>query len=456
MSGMPPRRPTDPEEERDLDASAYEATVPGRLGGFRGTNPIAFVIAGLVAIGIVFIALIAFLHRGAPANQNTVAYHTESPNQAPAAPGLGGPVATPFIPEYAPTPVPATRITPIPFLPIPTQAPRAEVTPLPPEPPAREPVVPAPAQDRTPAADAMTIPQPSFTRGMAAETASTNGTEGQGEGATRYLPVYSNGRLVSMVAVPSSPEPTSSSMTAAPASSQFVSAGGSTGGSIGGSATPSVPEARKFQQDNSSPSNGYVRPVTERQLTAATVINARLMSKIESDLPGPVIAQITQSVYDSKTHSVVVIPSGSRVFGIYDEATTLRSTRVLMAWRQLIFPDGEEFDLGGLPASDSIGAAGLTGDIDKHRGTLYTTAALLTVLGATEAALTPQTTNGISGSGIGTQAQSAAGAQLDQLGNKLLDRAADSATTIIVRPPYAFQIIVTRDLPLDEYATQHQ
>ncbi len=127
-----------------------------------------------------------------------------------------------------------------------------------------------------------------------------------------------------------------------------------------------------------------------------------------------------------------------------------------MGFNRLIFPDGEEFDIGRMPGSDSIGTAGFGGDVDRHRGTLYTSAILLTVLAAAESQVTPQTGGLYGNTSVTGQVQSAAGAELSQLGNKILNNAIDRPATIIIRPPYAFQIIVTRDLPLDEYATQHR
>jgi type IV secretion system protein VirB10 len=279
------------------------------------------------------------------------------------------------------------------------------------------------------------------------------------DAGTHFEPIYRDGKLVSMVSVPNSPSPAQqqqTSATSAPqASSQFLSSGGNDPAALGES-NAGLLEARKYARADMEHEPGYVAPRAVRQLTTATVLNARLMSKIESDLPGPVIAQITEPVYDSNTHTTVVVPAGTRVFGKYDEETVASSTRLLMSFTHLIFPDGEEFDMGGQAGSDVNGTAGFGGDVDQHRGTLYTTALLLTVVGGAEAAVAPPANSLTTGVTITQAAQSSAGAQLDQLGNKILNRAIDRPATIIIRPPYAFEIIVTRDLPLDQYAEQHQ
>jgi type IV secretion system protein VirB10 len=197
---------------------------------------------------------------------------------------------------------------------------------------------------------------------------------------------------------------------------------------------------------------GYVRPKSPYQLDPTTVIPARLLTKIVSDLPGPVAAEITTPIYDSATHAVLVIPPGTKLFGEYDTQIAHGQNRLLMSFTRLIFPNGREFAIGGEPAADAQGSAGLSGDVNNHRGSLYTTATLLTVLGGAEAALSPNTSGGLlTQSSIGSQIQSSAGGQLDQLSTKILTQNLEQAPTIIIRPPCLFQIIVTRDLPLNAY-----
>ncbi len=485
MADIPPRQGPVPSEEpeHELSADAYEATVPTRLTGFRGTNPVAFVLGGAIAFAIILLAGLAFLHRGSSQRVTTT---TTTADVQPAAPGVnaGGGLQTPFVPEATPvptsvrTPTPLFRLPPrLTTLPAPVGAPILAAASLggPPVFPAQSvaqvsaaskaPLVPAPAT-QTQNTGQMKVDQPSPPPNPGQTAASET---------TKYVPVYRNGRLVGVVPVVSTAPPASASTAASSAqqqqpdtaqgsastnsSGQFVSNGRTSSDTTLGAGNTGLLEARKFARDQDTSSVGYVRPQTKRQLATATVINARLLTKIESDLPGPVIAQVTQPVYDSATHTIVVIPSGAKVFGRYDEETVATSARLLMAFTRIIFPDGQEFDIGGLPGSSVEGTAGFGGDVDKHRGALYTSALLLSVLAGAESAISPQTNNGgLNGNNtsIGTQVQSAAGAELSQVGNKILNQAVDRPATIIIRPPYAFQIIVTHDLPLDEYVTQHR
>ena len=51
---------------------------------------------------------------------------------------------------------------------------------------------------------------------------------------------------------------------------------------------------------------------------AGTVIPAALVTGIKSDLPGDVIATVTETVYDTATGRYPLIPQGSRLMGRYN------------------------------------------------------------------------------------------------------------------------------------------
>ena len=54
-------------------------------------------------------------------------------------------------------------------------------------------------------------------------------------------------------------------------------------------------------------------PVSPYQVMAGTVIVASLVTGINSDLPGHVIARVTTNVYDTMTGRYLLIPQGSRL-----------------------------------------------------------------------------------------------------------------------------------------------
>src|ERR1700687_6095808 len=56
-----------------------------------------------------------------------------------------------------------------------------------------------------------------------------------------------------------------------------------------------------------------------------------LVSGIDSDLPGPILAQVSENVFDSATGQRLLIPQGSRLIGAYESAARYGQQRVQIA-----------------------------------------------------------------------------------------------------------------------------
>lgn len=123
---------------------------------------------------------------------------------------------------------------------------------------------------------------------------------------------------------------------------------------------------------------GAVSPFT---LMAGSIITASLITSLNSDLPGMVIAQVTQNVFDSETGMKLLIPQGARLIGTYDSAVAYGQDRVLVVWQRLALPDGRSLKLDNMPATDGAGRAGLTDQVDYHTGRLAKGIAFSTLLG---------------------------------------------------------------------------
>src|SRR5712675_2424445 len=60
------------------------------------------------------------------------------------------------------------------------------------------------------------------------------------------------------------------------------------------------------------------RPASPFVLQAGTIIPAALITGIRSDLPGQITAQVTESIFDSPTGRIKLVPQGARLIGVYD------------------------------------------------------------------------------------------------------------------------------------------
>ncbi|QEE24921.1 TrbI/VirB10 family protein [Rhodanobacter glycinis] len=122
-------------------------------------------------------------------------------------------------------------------------------------------------------------------------------------------------------------------------------------------------------------------PASPYTVMAGTIIPAALVTGINSDLPGQVIAEVTQPVYDTASGRFLLIPQGSRLIGRYDSQVAFGQRRVLLVWLRLILPDTSSIALDKLPGIDAAGYAGLEDGVDGHWGRLLSGAALSTLLG---------------------------------------------------------------------------
>lgn len=182
-------------------------------------------------------------------------------------------------------------------------------------------------------------------------------------------------------------------------------------------------------------------PASPYLLQAGSVIPAALVTGIRSDLPGQIIAQVTQPVYDSPTGSILLIPQGTRVIGEYDASVSFGQRRVLLVWNRLIFPDGRSLVLERLPGADAAGYAGLEDGVDYHWGDLMKAAGLSTLLAVgTELAAGDEEDRLIRAIRDGTQDT------VDQAGQQIVQRQLQVAPTLTVRPGFPVRILVGRDL----------
>ena len=98
--------------------------------------------------------------------------------------------------------------------------------------------------------------------------------------------------------------------------------------------------------------SGYLQreltaPRSAFELKTGTVIPSVLLSELNSDLPGEIVAQVAQNVYDTASGNHLLIPQGTKVFGHYDSRVAFGQGRLLVSWQRLIFPDASILELDG-------------------------------------------------------------------------------------------------------------
>ena len=123
-------------------------------------------------------------------------------------------------------------------------------------------------------------------------------------------------------------------------------------------------------------------PSSPYLVMAGTAIPAVMVGGINSDLPGMVIGQVAENVYDTATGRFLLIPQGSRLIGSYDNMVSNGQTRVGVIWNRVIFPDTESIDLGSMEGADQGGYAGFHDQVNTHFWSKIGNALLISIAGA--------------------------------------------------------------------------
>lgn len=187
-------------------------------------------------------------------------------------------------------------------------------------------------------------------------------------------------------------------------------------------------------------------PRSPYELRAGFIVPAVLISGVNSDLPGQIVAQVSQDVFDTATGKWRLIPQGSRLVGQYSSDIAYGQSRVLVAWQRIVFPDGKAMDIGSMPGADSAGYAGFRDQVNNHYFRLFSSAFLMSGITAGIAMSQPQTLSLGTRQSASSAMSEALGHQLGQVTAQLIARNMNIAPTLEIRPGYRFNVIVTKDL----------
>jgi len=197
--------------------------------------------------------------------------------------------------------------------------------------------------------------------------------------------------------------------------------------------------------------SGTRTPGQPCELKTGAVIPGVMITGINSELPGSIIAQVSQNVFDTANGAYLLIPQGSKLFGVYDSRVVYGQSRVLVAWNRIIFPDGSAVTLEAMPGSDMAGYAGFNDDVDNHYVRIFGSAVLMSLISGGLAYTMDSMSStagpyGQNAPSLQNEMTSALGSQLGQTATKLLEKNLNIKPTLGIRPGYQFNVIVTKDM----------
>ena len=190
-------------------------------------------------------------------------------------------------------------------------------------------------------------------------------------------------------------------------------------------------------------------PRSRFEIRSGAVIPGVMISGVNSDLPGQIMGQVSQNVYDTATGKYLLIPQGTRLVGTYSSDVIYGQSAVLIAWQRLVFPDGKALDIGSMPGADSAGYAGFRDQVNNHYVRIFASALLMS--GVTAGISYSQDRNSSSGTGYqqptaSSELSQALGQQLGQVTAQMIAKNLNIAPTLEIRPGYRFNIVVVKDL----------
>jgi type IV secretory pathway VirB10-like protein len=188
-------------------------------------------------------------------------------------------------------------------------------------------------------------------------------------------------------------------------------------------------------------------PRSAYELLSGAIIPAALMTELNSDLPGRVIAQVTAPVFDSVTGRHLLIPQGARLIGAYDTGVRYGESRILLIWNRLILPNGWSINLQGMQGGDAGGASGLSDRTDHHLDRL----AVAIGLSAIVSVVATNAEGEYQDQRLRESVSDAAAQEAARTGGRIIDREMSVRPTLRIRAGAPVRVLVTRDIELGPY-----
>lgn len=196
----------------------------------------------------------------------------------------------------------------------------------------------------------------------------------------------------------------------------------------------------------------YLNHIKQKQFSkyeikTGWIIQAILITGINSDLPGQILAQISQNVYDSATGNFLLIPQGTKAVGSYSSNIVYGQKRILVAWNKLIFPNGDTLNIENMQGTSTDGYSGFKDQIDNHYFRIFGSALLLSSI--TAGISLADNSDKHETETASDKAISAAINQMGQVASEMIRKNMNISPTLIIRPGYKFNIFVSKDIVLE-------
>ena len=167
-------------------------------------------------------------------------------------------------------------------------------------------------------------------------------------------------------------------------------------------------------------------------------LEAVLVTQLNGDFPGPVLANVSVPFYSANRQRVLV-PRGARVVGTVQAVAGQDQERLAVAFHRLLWPDGRSVSLS-FNGLNQLGESALKDEVDRHYFSMFAAAGAVGILSG----LTARGSDPYAGGRAGFQAGASQG--LGQSAIQILDRFLNRLPTITIRAGHRLRIWFTGDV----------
>lgn len=194
---------------------------------------------------------------------------------------------------------------------------------------------------------------------------------------------------------------------------------------------------------------GTLKDPAPFMISEGTLIHAILLSEINTDLPGPILARVSHNIWDSKTGKALLIPQNSKLIGEYNSSVGHGQSRAQIVWTRIIYPNQQSVDLARMVGVDGKGTSGTAGTVNNHYDKVAMGLFMSTALGAgvrmTQGKYDPNTAS------MSQELGNSLAQETASLGNKIADKMLAIKPTITVPMGEKLNVFVEADLNLRPY-----
>ena len=197
--------------------------------------------------------------------------------------------------------------------------------------------------------------------------------------------------------------------------------------------------------------SGYF--LADDALWIGTIIPAVLVTAVNTDLPGNIIARVTQNIYDSRTGNNLLIPQGTLLMAQYNSSVSYAQRRVQIVWDILIRPDGYQIELEGMNGVDAQGMAGIKAAYRENWFEYVKAAGIITLFSIANAKLTEEVATRTSDE-MAAAVVTANAEFVRDIGGNLISRAIDIQPTLTVANGERISVMLNKNIflpPVEGY-----